>query len=84
MKNFETTDGMYTHFLTVNEKEVCVGHHRGTGASEAAGTFSAEEFLSGRDQSFVLAVFGREVLLEAIEAAGGGPDDVRATEPRDG
>lgn len=75
-KRFETSDGQRTHVLYVDENEVWLGHHRGTGQSEAGGAFPAAAFLAGESQGTVRRLFGEAVLHEAVLAAGGGPDDV--------
>ena len=72
MPSWEKKRGRRVSYCRVYEPdEVIVGGHDGSGHSDMAGTCTWAEFRAGRYQGQVLQDLGREVLVEALKAAGG-------------
>src|SRR5688572_14694824 len=55
-----------THYIQVTRTEVVVGHHYGSGHSDAAGVATHAEFLAGRYQDIVRDVHGEAALSEVL------------------
>jgi hypothetical protein len=67
MKSWDRDDGMRYNYFVVDETEVVLGHHYGTGQSDVAGACAHEEFLNGRFNPEVRERFGEDVLAEGLE-----------------
>lgn len=69
MARWENVRGVVVHYAEVNEREVVVGSHSGSGHTDFAGACSLEEFLVDRRlQDAVLSEHGEATLAEMIEA----------------
>ena len=73
--SWEKVTGRRTSYVIVNYNNVVVGHHYGTGMTDAAGTCSHEAFLEGEFQGLIKEAFGEEVLAQVISAVTGSPAD---------
>lgn len=81
--NWSKTTGSRYDYVYVTREEVIVGHHYGSGQTDAGGACSHAEFLEGQFRGMVAERFGEAVLAEvdaAIAAAGANPHFERQRE----
>jgi hypothetical protein len=80
--SWEKKEGNCTYYIIVSYKDVCVGHHYGTGMSDVAGVCSHEEFLAGEFQSLITERFGNAILNDVIVAVRMSPQNPDHVEKR--